>query len=372
MSNLQLEWSETELLETDPVVEPLVAAGRRCHGGFDAQGTYRSPRTRFRLAAIDAWQEHHREQFDCDLVHAPLDTWPESYPNVAQAKFLLREGVAGPIVTTLTRIGTVEGFGAMIRHAQVGDMQPFFDESIAGTATAHLPRGLFEAHARDEAGFGAEAGHKDMWFAARDVAFQRPITRDETERMMERMGIAGPGNGGVPDPEVVRRRLEAMRRFPDLDFGLEMLVQRMISILLIEVSAFHTFAWAEAVLSDDDLVAGEGEAARLVSYIRQDESPHVEYLRTALTEMRDRTFVGQSGRHIGGAEVIGTLWDLLLADSLGPRREQLLRTTLDEVEFAVAANPRRDDILEEFHALGSVRPARDGTLVDAGSTTTGY
>jgi hypothetical protein len=344
MSNLQLEWSETELLETDPVVEPLVAAGRRCHGGFDAQGTYRSPRTRFRLAAIDAWQKHHHEQFDCDLVHAPLDTWPESYPNVAQAKFLLREGVAGP----------------------------FFDESIAGTATAHLPRGLFEAHARDEAGFGAEAGHKDMWFAARDVAFQRPITRDETERMMERMGIAGPGNGGVPDPEVVRRRLEAMRRFPDLDFGLEMLVQRMISILLIEVSAFHTFAWAEAVLSDDDLVAGEGEAARLVSYIRQDESPHVEYLRTALTEMRDRTFVGESGRHIGGAEVIGTLWDLLLADSLGPRREQLLRTTLDEVEFAIAANPRRDDILEEFHALGSVRPARDGTLVDAGSTTTGY
>ena len=74
MSNLQLEWSETELLETDPVVEPLVAAGRRCHGGFDAQGTYRSPRTRFRLAAIDAWQKHHHEQFDCDLVHAPLDT----------------------------------------------------------------------------------------------------------------------------------------------------------------------------------------------------------------------------------------------------------------------------------------------------------
>ncbi len=366
MSNLQLEWSERELLESHPVVEPLVAAGRRCHGGFDGEGTYRSPRTRHRSAAIDAWQRHHREETGTDLVHAPLDTWPESYPNVAQAKFLLREGVPGPVITTLTRIGTVEGFGAMIRHSAVGDMQRFFDESISGTATAHLSGGLLEAHARDEAGFADEVGHKDMWFAARDIAFDRPVTEDETERMMERMGIAGPGNGGVPDPEVVRRRLEAMRRFPDLDFGLEMLVQRMISILLIEVSAFHTFAWAETVLSDDDLVAGDGEAARLVSYIRQDETPHVEYLRTALSEMRERTFVGDSGRRIPGAEVIGTLWDLLLADSLGARREQLLRQTLDEVEYALAGHPRRDDVLEEFHALGSVRPARDGALVDTG------
>jgi hypothetical protein len=366
MSNLQLEWSETELLETHPVAEPLVAAGRRCHGGLDEGGTYHSPRTRFRLPAIDAWQRNHREQFGRTLVHAPLDTWPEAYPNVAQAKFLLREGVNGPVVTALTRVGTVEGFGALIRHSAIGDMQPFFDESIAGTATAHLARGLFEAHARDEAGYGDEAGHKEMWFAARDIAFDRPVTEDETERMMERMGIAGPGNRGVPDAEVVRRRLEAMRRFPDLDFMLEMLVQRMISLLLIEVSAFHTFAWAEAVLSDGELVGGESEAAQLVSYIRQDETPHVEYLRTALTEMRDRTFVGESKRRIAGADVIGTLWEMLLADSLGPRREQLLRTTLDEVEFSLADHPRRDDILEEFHMQGSVRPTREGTLVDVG------
>ena len=33
-------------------------------------------------------------------------------------------------------------------------------------------------------------------------------------------------------------------------------------------------------------VDGDGEAARIVSYIRADETPHVEYLRTALTEMR--------------------------------------------------------------------------------------
>jgi hypothetical protein len=133
-----------------------------------------------------------------------------------------------------------------------------------------------------------------------------------------------------------------------------MMLRRMISLLFIEVSAFHTFAWAEAVLSDADLVAGDGEAAKLVRYIRADETPHVDYLRTALTEMRDRTFVGESGRKLPGTEVIGTLWDMLLADSLGTRRDALVKTTLAEVEYALEGHSRRDAILEGFHEQGSV------------------
>ena len=92
-------------------------------------------------------------------------------------------------------------------------------------------------------------------------------------------------------------------------------------MLFIEISAFHTFRWAEALLADPDLVAGDGEAARLVSYMRADETPHVEYLRTVLSEMRDRTWVGTSGRKYSGAEMIGTLWDRALAQSLGAGRE---------------------------------------------------
>src|SRR5207244_5351789 len=98
----------------------------------------------------------------------------------------------------------VEGFGAMIRYANVGDPQRYFDESVNGTALAHLHRGLFEAHARDEAGFEAEAGHKQMWFAARDVAFEHPVTEDETARMLDRMGIGG--GGPTPRPGRGRRR----------------------------------------------------------------------------------------------------------------------------------------------------------------------
>ncbi|MGH9031693.1 MAG: hypothetical protein ACRDZV_06145 [Acidimicrobiia bacterium] len=356
MSNLQLEWTERELLASDPIAAPLTAAGTRCHGGFDADGEYRSPRTRFRAPAIEAWQRRHREQFGTDLLDVPLSTWPESYPNVDQAKLLLRAGVRDPMVTVLTRIGTVEGFGAMIRHADIGDPQRFFDESVAGTAIAHLNRGLFEAHARDEAGFDDEAGHKQMWFAARDIAFEEPVTEDQTAVMLERMGLSERAPAGrVSRPAASERdRMEDARVFDDLDLGLEMLVQRMISILLIEISAFHTFAWAEAVLADTDLVAGDGEAARVVSYIRRDETPHVEYLKTALTEMRDRTFVGESGRRLPGSEVIGELWDRGLAESLGPRREALLRTTRRETERALQPRPDGGDLLTEFDELGSV------------------
>ena len=114
------------------------------------------------------------------------------------------------------------------------DFAALFDEDIDGTAIAHIGRGLFEAHARDEAGFEDEAGHNQMWFAARDIAFENPVTEDETQLMLPRMGInVGPG---ADSPPRARRR----RVLPDdVDFTLEMLVGRMIGLLLIEISAFH-------------------------------------------------------------------------------------------------------------------------------------
>jgi hypothetical protein len=352
MIDVQLTWTEPELLAGHGVVEPLVAGGVRCHGGFDANGEYVSPRTRNRVPAIEAWQQSHREQFGSEILDAPLELWPEVFPNVAQSKYLIREGVREPTISALTRIGTVEGFGSMIRAVKVDELQSHFDESIAGTAIAHLQGGLFEAHARDEAGWEDEGGHKQMWFAARDVAFEHPVSDDMTQMMLERMGIVVPG-GKPPTPEEVRRNAEAMRRFPDLDLSLEMMIRRMVGLLFIEVSAFHTFAWAEEVLSDRDLVAGDGEAAALVSYVRADETPHVEYLRTALTEMRDRTFVGESGRRIAGTEVVGLLWDSALEQSLGVNRQNFVQTATKEVEHALAGNPRRAEVLEGFHALRS-------------------
>jgi hypothetical protein len=343
MGTAQVEFTEAELLADLTVAEPLIAGGVRCHGGFDEDGRYVSPRTRFRLPAIAAWGEQNSARFSTELIDVPLEWWERSFPNVAQARFLIRAGVPEPLMATLTRIGTVEGFGANIRLLQPKDLQRHFVEDIGGTAIDHLGQGLFEAHGRDEAGWDEEAGHKDMWFAARDIAFERSCEELDIEAMLARMGF-GAGRPGV----------EAARLLPgDVPAELEMMVSLMVRVLFIEISAFHTFAWAEAFMSDADLVAGDGEAARLVSFIRADESPHVGYLRTALTEMRDRTWRGEGGRTYAGADMVGRIWDPLLAQSLGPVRQEGRRAALAEVEFWCAQRANGDDILAEFLSLGA-------------------
>lgn len=362
--SLQVDWTEHELLQTHPIAEPLIAGGVRCHGGFDDDGNYVSPRTLNRMPAVAAWQDQRSRQFGTPILDIALDAWPAHYPNVAQSKYLIAEGVIDPFVALLTRIGTVEGFGEYLRFSPIPDLTRCFDEDIAGTAIAHLGKGLYEAHARDEAGFEDEGGHKQMWFAARDIAFQNPASEDQTALMLARMGLSGtPGKGG-PDTSGVRKQMLGLQTFADVNFDLEMLITRMTSLLLIEISAFHTFAWAEQVLSDLDLVAGDGEAARLVTYIRADERPHVEYLKTALSEMRDRTFLGESGKRYPGTEIVGTLWEQAKEASMVTRRDDLRTQTLAEIEHALDGHPRRGDILERFHELGDIRPGPDGTWLD--------
>lgn len=354
----QLEFTAEELLQSAPVEAPLIAGGVRCHGGFDAEGRYVSPRTLEREPAIDSWRAHHTHTFGSAVIEVPLATWPEHFPNVAQARFLVRSGVPEPLIATLTRIGMVEGYGANIRRVPADNMQRFFVEDVRGTAIDHLGRGLFEAHGRDEAGWELEAGHKEMWFAARDIAFG-PCTSDiDVEAMLARLGIgpsrsgssggaggsggAGAGGGGPA------RLLPA-----DIAPELELVVRLMTRVLFIEVSAFHTFAWAEAWLGDADLVAGDGEAGRLVSYIRADERPHVRYLAIALTEMRDRTWIGTGGRHHAGADMVDLVWRHLLDQSLGTTRQQNRDGLLREVARWCEKRPGGDDIFAEFNALAT-------------------
>jgi len=340
----QVEFTEAELLADAPVVEPLIAGGVRCHGGFTEDGGYVSPRTRFRVPAIEAWQARHTELFGTSIVDVPMETWGEHFPNVGQARFLIGAGVPEPLVATLTRIGTVEGYGANIRLLKPSGLQRHFVEDIRGTAIDHLGQGLFEAHGRDEAGWEEEAGHKDMWFAARDIAFESPTAGLDIEAMLARMGFGQGGTAGLDAPRLLPT---------DVNAEIEFMVTLMIRVLFIEVAAFHSFRWAEAWLSDPDLVAGEGAAAGLVSYIRADETPHVGYLATTLTELRDRTWIGESGRHHSGAEMVDRLWQHLLDQSLGKGRAQTRKAILGEVEHWCRQRPNGDDLLAEFTSLGT-------------------
>lgn len=355
----QLVYSREELLSEHDIAEPLVVGGVRCHGGFLSDGTYVSPRTGARSGAIEAWRRHHEATFGTEILPAPIDEWPEAYPNVAQTKYLLSVGVREPAIAALTRIGTVEGFGAFLPYVIVPGLGEHFAADVDGTAIDHLERGLIDAHARDEAGDGTVAGHRDMWFVARDTAFESPPAEDETELMLARLGIGSGSGGGF---------LTTARVVPEVDENVEFLLARMISLLLIEVQAFHTFAWAEAVLSDPDLVAGDGIAATIVSYIRQDEAPHVGYLRVVLSEMRDRDFRAADGSTIAGADVVGRLFEHN-KETLHSRRSEGYRLMLNEIELAVGGRADATDVLARFHELGSVRPGPDGTFAEAVART---
>ena len=341
MGTSQVEFTEEELLADLPVAEPLIAGGVRCHGGFAEDGSYISPRTKFRVPAIAAWGEQNCRNFSSELIDVAVERWERTVPNVEQARFLVRTGIPEPLMATLTRIGTVEGYGANIRLLKPKDLQRHFVEDIRGTAIDHLGRGLFEAHGRDEAGWDEEAGHRDMWFASRDIAFDQPSEDLDNEAMLARMGFGQGGSGGQNN-----------RLLPsDIPAELEMMVSLMVRVLFIEISAFHTFAWAEEWMSDSGLVDGGGEAARLVSYIRADETPHVDYLRTAISEMRDRTWVGDGGKQHAGTDTIGRIWEPLLAQSLGLGRDEGRRAALREVEYWCAKHRNGTDILAEFHSL---------------------
>lgn len=344
MSNLQLDWTETELLADDRIDDALVVRGVTCHGGY-VDGRYVSPRSRFRRDAIAAWQASHRETFGTDVLDAPLDAFPPHYPSLDQARLLLSNGVPDPVIGILTRVGTVEGYGGAIRElAPQGDGQQYFADDVRGTAIAHLSKGLLEAHARDESGWGEQAGHDRMWYAVRDIAFEDPLDETGVGELRARMDKAASSVGPAP---------VTAPQFDGLDPRFIGLIAFMARVLFIEIRAFHAFAWAEALLSDSDLVAGNGQAAALVACIRQDESPHVDYLRTVLSEMRARTFVGDGGKRYAGTDVIDPIWQHCLSESLGHNDKRNRTVTNMLIDDALASRRNGRELREEFDRLAS-------------------
>jgi hypothetical protein len=329
----QLEYREEELL-ADPVFEePLLAGGVRCHGGFIG-GQYVSPRTLVRMPAVAAWKRRLGDEGN-PLVYVPRKFIPPQYPSFEQAKLLLQEGVRDPIVRTLTTISIVEGFGAMIRDVPVPDFRKGLKQDIGGTALAHLSAGLFEAHARDEAGHRDQGGHKQMWEAARDLALDKPeIPGDVLLRMMT--------GGGRPRPEPL---------FPDLVPHMEGLVSALANVMIVEIFAFDVFHWGERLLGDGEVSSRPQEARAMVSYIRADETPHVEYLRTALSEIRCRTLLTQDGREVPGQLVVDRLLERQLDGIASSRPREQRERVHKEVRDAVGQQPGGDEIIRRFESL---------------------
>jgi hypothetical protein len=342
----RLVYSRDELLDSGAYAAPLIAGGVRCHGGFDDDGRYRSPRAIHRAPAIRAWQARLARD-GAELIDVPRSLMPPQYPNVAQAVLLLEHGVRDPIVRALTIISIVEGFGAIIRDVKVPDLGALVVEPVGGTALAHLGEGLFEAHARDESGWKDEGGHKQMWEAARDLALEKPkIPGDVLMRMMGRQSS--------------RRRPE--RPFPQIDETLERMLGVMAQVLVVEIFAEGTFDWGRRLLSNPKVSAAPEAAAAMVDHIRSDENPHVEYLRTALSEVRARRLRTVDGGTIAGGTVVDGLLHRILREITRTRPSEQrddVRANLREA-MKSAANPAT--LLEQFDALESAwsPPERTG------------
>jgi hypothetical protein len=334
---MKLEWTREELLADAAYDEPLIAGGVRCHGGF-AAGRYVSPRTLHRAPAIAAWQARLRADRQ-PLLHLPTEYVPPHYPNYPQAKLLLQEGVRDPITRSLTIISIVEGFGARIRDLPLPDLRAEVVEDTAGTALAHLGSGLFEAHARDEAGFRDQGGHKQMWEAARDLGLAKPeIPEDVLLAMMM---------GGRP-------RGERKRLFPELSARLEDAITMMATVMVVEIFAEDVFEWAKRLLGDPEVSASPTEARAMVEHIQADEAPHVEYLRTALSELRARTLRSADGKHqLPGATVVDAIFAAQLRGVASTRPSREREDVRGAIHRAIADEPRATALARRFESLDS-------------------
>ena len=161
--------------------------------------------------------------------------------------------------------------------------------------------------------------------------------------------------------------------FPELGDPVERLIRFMVDVLAIEVFAASTFAWAEAVLSDPEISDAPVDAANLVRYIRSDEAPHVEYLRTALSEISARTLLTQDGKEIAGGTVVDALMARTLKNMMRQRsvdRPAMLRELIRNNAHGKDA----ESLLAEFESLGTpwAPPARFAPKTEAPAANVSY
>ena len=291
-----LVYSAEELCSSHEYARPHVIAGRRVHGGFDADGRYVPPRALVRGPAIEAWTRALRERGG-DLLDAdPSLLGGVRYPNEAQQKMLLLEGLGQTFWNNLTITGMIEARGRLLAEISFPDFQKVVCEDVSEMGIGHLGKGLLFAHGVDEGGEPAKGigGHDVMWFALRDLAF---------------------GETSFPEPVVPDRigRPEAARpEMPEIPPPYEQTIMFLMNLLLIEFRAEIGFSFSERLLRDPELFverrAQAEEAAVVVGRIRTDEAIHVSSLRLYLGELRDVHFRTADGGRVPGRDLIDDAW----------------------------------------------------------------
>ncbi len=338
---MQLTYTEQELMQDHPDLQPQVILGQRVHGGFDGTGTYCPPRAFVREQALDAWSDalvaRGGEMFDADSsLLAGVRV-----VNVDQQRVLLRNGLGRWFWDQLTITGKIEAHGRLLADIAFPDLQPVIVDDISEMAIGHLGGGLLVAHGLDEGGqpdLGI-GGHDVMWFLARDLAFGEDAYPDAEP----------PDNIGRPDAGV--------RYMPELPPEIEGLISLLANLLIIEFRAELGFAEAQAILRSPDVFTDRRDeaelAAEIIERIRTDELIHVRSLCVYLGELRSVTFRTDAGGTVSGSELIDRFWDGMVRwatvdqPALNAERVRL------DVDAYLATHPDAQRVRAEFDGAGS-------------------
>src|ERR1041385_8088964 len=148
----KLIYSRDELLASHDFARANEAAGYKLHGGFDADGTYVSPRVLHRWPAARAWHKALKAR-GWPLIDATTTLLQlPNFPTVDQERVLLKAGLGKSLWDSMTITGIVEARGRSLVNFVPPDMSQLIVDDISQTATGHLHLGLLAAHGMDEGG----------------------------------------------------------------------------------------------------------------------------------------------------------------------------------------------------------------------------
>jgi len=335
----QLVYSREELFRSHDYARGHSVVGHRLHGGFDEAGSYIPPRSLVRSQALDAWTEALRARGG-DLLEADASLLTGvRYPNDAQQKLLLLEGLGQTFWNNLTITGMIEGRGRMLAEITFPNFQDIIEEDIQEMGIGHLNKGLLVAHGIDEGGEPDKGigGHDVMWFALRDLAF---------------------GESDYPQPAVPERigRPEAEKReVSQIPSAHEQTLMFLMNLLLIEFRAEIGFAFTQRMLRDPDLFRDRRdqaeEAAEIVGRIRLDEEIHVDSLRLYLGELRNVHFKTKSGGLKPGSEIIDESWERIVHWATVQQPKLAAVESRKMLSERILKHPDGERILQKFLAL---------------------
>ncbi|MBV1878597.1 MAG: hypothetical protein KUG79_13215 [Pseudomonadales bacterium] len=336
----RLIYSKQEIEAERDYAVPHIECGLKLHGGFDTEGNYIVPRSKYRFEAVKNWMDQ-LESNGTELVAATTELLTEpNFPNVEQQIFLVKNGIEQPLWDSLTIAGLIEGRGRLLAEFEAPDFQPIIVEDISGTALAHMNKGLLTSHGWDEGGRleTGLGGHEVMWFAVRDLIF-------------------GKDKYPIPTAPTSIARESTDREMAQLPPEHEMIVSLLMNVLMVEVRAERVFSFYEDVIGDESLFvdrrAEAKHAIKLVNRIRIDEAVHVDWLRTAVTEFRSSTIKTVTGEQVSGASIMDPVWEKMIRWHAVDVHTANLENNVQALDEKILAAPNGADIIDEFKQLAA-------------------